>query len=103
MDLVRECRLYLDTDLMFTVVIAVMNVNVLMLGFPKNNMKWSNLKSMKCPKCGGKVTVLLICSNSFCDFKISKQKFDIIINNLYKTKDDTYYDGRDNLERLNNL
>lgn len=79
-------------------------------------MKWNNLKSMKCPKCEGnmqKVSMSKSCLTtagflqcSQCDFKISNEKFEGLVNKLYhsqKSIDLRYKDIEDNLQNLNNL
>lgn len=43
---------------------------------------------------------LLIHNCSKCDFKIGHQKFDEVINSIYRKKE---YTPRDNQEALNNL
>ncbi len=70
-------------------------------------MNWNNLKKMKCPSCGvilniGKLT--FACAD--CDFKISKEKFDGLVENLYhpqKVVDSRFKDINDNLSALNNF
>lgn len=62
-----------------------------------SNLKWRNLKDNKCPKDGFPLSfskapgVLLtlgthICTNSECDFKISEERFDQVVSNLYNRK-----------------
>lgn len=50
-----------------------------------NNMKWANLKEMKCPKCSSSSLtdsgMGYKCGN--CDFYISYERFREVINNMY--------------------
>lgn len=68
-------------------------------------MNWKNLKSNKCPKCElplKDIGEYMACSK--CIFSINKEKFEKIVNDLYKpyTKSkDSISD--DNLSELNNL
>jgi len=52
-------------------------------------MKWNFLKNNRCPKCNSPLENLQAfhkCSSKMCSFSCSKEKFDEIINNLYKRK-----------------
>ena len=70
-------------------------------------MKWNNLKEMKCPSCDGAVQKIHIgyqCSK--CHFKISREKFDGLVEKLYHPQ--RAVDMRknaidENLETLNNF
>lgn len=67
-------------------------------------MIWARLKSMKCPKCNAVLmenaeTFFVQCSA--CSFKISKEKFNSIVADLYKPKN--YEIIGDNAYELNNL
>ena len=78
-------------------------------------MKWNNLKSVCCPKCGevlqetdtgyrcGELVHAGGCATPLgCDFKISKMKFDEVVNKLYKPRA-RYEPQEDNLSALNNF
>ena len=72
-------------------------------------MKWNNLKNVKCPACGSGLKTSLLsdfyfCVNNpaSCDFKIGKEKYDSVVNNLYKPRA-RYETQEDNLSALNNL
>lgn len=65
-------------------------------------MKWDRLKDMKCPKCGGQLSVLLYCKDVDCNFSISQAKFDRLVGSMYKPKIPTHNED-DNLEFLNNF
>lgn len=52
-------------------------------------MIWSRLKSMKCPECNsllkGKVLEKMYgCTNEKCTFKISEERFNELVKDLYK-------------------
>ena len=71
-------------------------------------MNWNNLKNGKCPKCNAvvgfeSVKQMYTCSNMAegCDFRIGKEKFEKIVNDLYKPKNRPSFN--DNLSELNNL
>ena len=71
-------------------------------------MNWNNLKSAKCPQCGFNLThstfdMVYKCMNDACkpDFKISNEKFESIVNSLYKPQKRRTED--ENLADLNNL
>ena len=74
-------------------------------------MNWKNLKDNACPKCTGMLQIVTggyECSHNFghkpCDFKISKAKFDSIIESMYRPRRALPYDNEiNNLEKLNNL
>jgi DNA-directed RNA polymerase subunit RPC12/RpoP len=74
----------------------------------KEKTNWNKLKDFKCPKCKSELKHLpnnldYFCGN--CHFKISKEKFDTIINNrnvphpVYSMIDEE----ERNQERLNNM
>lgn len=75
-------------------------------------MKWSNLKNGKCPKCNNflaKNEFLFICSK-LCNFKISENKYEEIIENLLDKKlraqrfmNFKKNEEEDNLLKLNNF
>lgn len=70
-------------------------------------MKWENLKSNKCPKCSSLLTDAKIdkrysCPSFDCNFTIAKEKFDKIVNDLYKPKA-RRCGTSDNFEALQNL
>ncbi len=53
-------------------------------------MNWKNLKNNKCPKCLGVLThdkdnMILYCDDCG-DFKIGEERFEEIVNGLYKPK-----------------
>ena len=66
-------------------------------------MNWKNLKNNKCPEC----TSLLLGRNGCeyaclnCGFVISNEKFEKIVNDLYKPK--KFQSDDDRLSELNNL
>jgi hypothetical protein len=57
-------------------------------------MKWQHLKDMLCPKCGAALKWSALGNGNQkrfpayactkCDFKISKTKFESVVNSLYK-------------------
>ena len=50
-------------------------------------MKWNNLKDYKCPKDGEPMKDIgHYHSCTKCIFSINKEKFDEIVNNIYKPK-----------------
>lgn len=55
-------------------------------------MDWNNLRNMKCPSCGERLTERAVgysCTNTTqCDYKISFERFASIINKMYKPKKD---------------
>ena len=76
-------------------------------------MNWKALKNNRCPNCGellvstlptiretGCATINLMECDT-CDFRISKEKFEKIVNDLYKPKKNLV--SKDNMEELNNL
>lgn len=68
---------------------------------------WSRLKSMRCPKCNGALTQdrdtgTFHCLQAKCDFKMSPQKFDEVVKNLY-SKNIQVGANRENQEILNSL
>jgi hypothetical protein len=70
-------------------------------------MNWNNLKSYKCPKCGGNLCEknwslrgsLHVCTT--CDFEIRKEKFNTIVNDKYQPRKCVTFEQ--NLGELNNL
>lgn len=58
---------------------------------------------MKCPKCGGSISALLYCKDLDCGFSISKEKFDVIVEDLYKPKFRRQIATDENLSDLNNF
>ncbi len=63
-------------------------------------MNWNNLKNVTCPDCSrglSKQDGFYRCFG--CNFRIGHQKFDTVVNNLYKPKTQ----DADNLSELNNL
>lgn len=68
-------------------------------------MKWNNLKNNKCPKCFGLLTQNTITGLHEClgcnDFTISEEKFDKIVNDMYRPNKFQNEDER--LEELNNF
>lgn len=68
-------------------------------------MNWNNLKNFECPKCSSmldEVGSTVRCESLDCDFACSKQKFDQIVESLYKPKI-FRTEEEDNQEALNNL
>lgn len=69
-------------------------------------MDWNNLKDNKCPKCSYPLTESDSKMHMYCinctDFFIKKEKFDEVVNSLYKPKRKRY-NAFDNMEALNNL
>lgn len=67
-------------------------------------MKWQNLKSMKCPKCGDSLSPLLYCKSKTCRFHISEGKFNSMIRDMYyKPPRNQIRSEETNLSELNNL
>lgn len=68
-------------------------------------MLWPRLKSMKCPKCGGKISFVgeeYKCETG--DFKISQTRFDEVVQSLYSGQRVKWMEDVDqNLLDLNNL
>lgn len=69
-------------------------------------MNWLNLKNNKCPSCSCFLTRAPFSSTASsycnsCNFRISSEKFDKIVNGLYKKKRSPTYE--ENLSELNNL
>lgn len=74
-------------------------------------MIWKRLKENKCPRCvsylmpssdrSGVYNGVTKCSSKTCDFAIGTDKFDDMINDMYRPKKERRYD--DNLSALNNL
>lgn len=69
-------------------------------------MKWNNLKNNKCPKCNSVLTTSQLLDKQFycsaspsCNFRISNEKFEKIVNDLYKKKPKV----QDNFEALQNF
>lgn len=67
-------------------------------------MQWKNLKNNKCPKCNDRLSAesrgKIFCQNIDCGFMITKDRFDHLVNDLYKIK---RLDQQDNQSELNNL
>jgi len=68
-------------------------------------MKWLRLKNMKCPRCNEVLERFkegggYVCK---CGFSISNEKFNGIINKIYKKGGKGIYDPDKNLSNLNNL
>lgn len=58
-------------------------------------MNWGNLKFVECPKCGHTLTSAPLgyrCTNSDCEFRISHDKFQSVVNNMYKEGKRMKYD-----------
>jgi len=50
-------------------------------------MRWKNLVDSLCPKCGTTVmeneeNKFIVCSNGECDFKISEEKLEVLLDKL---------------------
>lgn len=58
---------------------------------------------MKCPKCGASISTLLYCKGLDCDFTISTESFNKIVNNIYKPKRMMGYTSEESFKILNNL
>lgn len=70
-------------------------------------MNWHNLKNNKCSKCDNWLNQtfwdsFIHCINEACDFKISPDRFDDMVNTLYRAKE-PWKTEEQNLEELNNL
>ncbi len=65
-------------------------------------MKWSNLKEVKCPQCDRQLTKLAKYACMNCHFTISSEKFDNIVNKMYRNPRAQYHEG-DNSSLLNNF
>jgi hypothetical protein len=69
-------------------------------------MNWNNLKANKCPKCAAWLLHIdgRIVHEALppCDFKISKEKFDELVNKMYQNPR-AQFNTTDNMEALNNL
>lgn len=67
-------------------------------------MNWRALKNVDCPNCIEPLKVPLLSGFyecPLCTFKISEEKFDAIVNKLYKPRQ--YTTPEDNLSALNNF
>lgn len=69
-------------------------------------MMWSRLKNMRCPNCNGyiaenNITIGFECGK--CSMFISKEKFNNLLDSLYKGKVVDDYKPDSNMEALNNL
>jgi len=74
-------------------------------------MIWNRLKNMKCPKCGNDISEV---SNGKqigygcqtkgyeCTFFVGKEKFNQIIDNMYKNSKPIFKSEEENLSELNN-
>jgi hypothetical protein len=69
-------------------------------------MKWSKLKNYECPKCGFGLRKYFdsayVCTASECGFRISKKRYDEIVDSLYKHPGKEFHTA-DNQAELNNL
>ena len=81
-------------------------------------MKWANLKSMECPKCGDNLIEMPNgyqcqqkqelrdgCATALgCQFFITKQKFDEVVSSLYKPRQQSteFMSEDERLSELNN-
>jgi hypothetical protein len=70
-------------------------------------MNWKALKDSKCPQCGKLMVDAFIKTNPYyceCGFKISQEKFEKIVGDMYKpkTKSTEYQSEDDRLSELNN-
>ena len=57
------------------------------------NMKWSNLKEYKCPKCGKdlkKEDKLISCT--YCDFKIKESRYNEIVKSQFNRNSEPQVD-----------
>lgn len=77
-------------------------------------MMWDRLKLMRCPKSNGELQYdevfwIYKCQHPNCDFKINKERFDEVVENLYKPKRQrpqhfgSLLDEESNMSALNNL
>jgi len=72
-------------------------------------MNWDALKNMACPKCGSSLdeagNAMYACVRNTCDFRITKKRFDEVVESLYKPKARRCgtFSEEDNLSALNNL
>jgi len=71
-------------------------------------MDWNKLKDNRCPKCWAplrddRLSFMHECGRDGCDFKISNEKFDKIVSDLYKPKTKRCGTFDQNLSDLNNL
>jgi len=69
------------------------------------NLIWSRLKNLKCPKCNTDILReddgSFVCTKKRCSFKIELHTFDKVVSSTYKSKRYNYQ--QDNQEALNNL
>ncbi len=71
-------------------------------------MNWNRLKDMMCPSCQGTLIVkkgffqYYHCSKN-CGFNVSSERFDEILENLYRGKKPSNFIEADNLAALNNF
>lgn len=72
---------------------------------------WSRLQTMKCPKCNMALKEAITSSiyrcdgveEGSCDFVISKEKFNALVQSLYRPKKARIITEEENLSELNNL
>lgn len=65
-------------------------------------MKWNNLKNANCPKCDNFLSLIKGKYVSSCGFFISKEKFDELVDKMYKNPR-SQFNTADNSEALNSL
>ena len=67
-------------------------------------MKWRNLKNNKCPQCTSSLMFEIKLGNHLsctkCNFGISMEKFEKIVNDLYKPKPIEISDNQQSLSDL---
>lgn len=73
----------------------------------KINLKWKNLKDGKCPQCSKQMVDAFVRTNPFycdCGFTISQEKFEKIVNDMYKPKSQSteFMTESERLHELNN-
>ena len=68
-------------------------------------MIWQRLKNMKCPTCNGflKENSKMSGYKCNCGFFVTKEKFEAIVDKLYKKGDRSLDEYDKNLGELNNL
>ena len=71
-------------------------------------MNWKALKNAECPQCGKKMKDAFVLENPYyctCGFKISQEKFEKIVKDMYAPKQKTteFLTEDERLSELNNM
>ena len=66
-------------------------------------MNWNALRDKRCPQCGDKLNSEFHCRTLDCNFKTTKQKFQKIVETLYKPQKTKPILTSDMLHKMNNF